>query len=85
MLTLVSLEFPLTTSENSWTNEDLFFTVSLFLMIGCEALPGLLWCRGVAVGEHEDGKSHTYYAALPGFLNHLGLHSLQLIRGECKF
>ncbi len=24
-------------------------------------------------------------AALPGFLKHLGLHPLQLVRGECKF
>jgi hypothetical protein len=53
---------------------------------------------GVALDDLEDGKCHTYripkdrgeirqclydeIAALSGFLKHLGLHPLQLVRGE---
>jgi hypothetical protein len=57
--------------------------------------------EGVALDEYEDSKCHTYcipkdrgeicqcwydeIAALPGFLILVGLHALQLVRGEGKF
>jgi hypothetical protein len=58
VLTLAGLEFPVTASQNSQTNQNLFFTFSFFL-IHLFALPRSPWCR-FTLDEQEDSKCHTY-------------------------